>query len=168
MRLNGNFTYKGSDGAVRTINVYDVAGRANATLPASVTRSYATTPDPIVQSTLQQIQKLTSASGILKSRANSNTGFDYNRLDYNYQPHSLDRRYFTTARIDYNITPKHFYSVTYNYDSYFAAPDGLNSVVPIYAGTGTVLGSDVQAGQRSTRFVGIMSLRSALTPHLTN
>jgi len=164
--LNGNFTYKGSDGAVRTINVYDVAARSNATLPASVTRQFPTTPDPIVQSTLQQIQKLTSSSGVLKSRIA--TGNDYDRVDYNYQPHSLDRRYFTTARIDYNITPKHFYSVTYDYNSYFAAPDGLNSVVPIYAGTGTVLGSDVQAGQRSTRFVGIMSLRSALTPHLTN
>lgn len=164
--LAGNFTYKGSDGNVRTINLYDVANRANATLPASVTRPFATTPDPIVLSTLQQIQKLTSSSGVLRSRVPTNN--DYNRVDYNYQPHSLDRRYFTTVRLDYNITPKHVYSLTYDYDSYFAAPDGLNSVVPIYAGTGTVLGTDVNAGQRSTRFVGIMSLRSALTPRLTN
>ncbi|HEY6392249.1 MAG TPA: TonB-dependent receptor [Bryobacteraceae bacterium] len=164
--LSGTFRYKGSDGVVRAINLYDVAARANATLPAAVSRQFATTPDPIVLSTLQQIDKLTSSSGVLKPRDATNN--DYARKDYNYQPHSLDRRYFTTARIDYNITSKHFYSVTYNYDSYFAAPDGLNSVVPIYAGTGTVLGSDVQAGQRSTRFVGIMSLRSVLTPHLTN
>ncbi|HEV2690324.1 MAG TPA: TonB-dependent receptor, partial [Bryobacteraceae bacterium] len=164
--LNGNFSYKGTDGALHNVNVYDVANRTNAALPSSVVRPYATTPDPIVMSTLQQIQKLTSSSGVLKSRIATNN--DYDRVDYNYQPHSLDRRYFTTARLDYNITSKHVFSATYDYNSYFAARDGLNSVVPIYAGTGTVLGNDLNAGQRSTRFVGILSLRSALKPTLTN
>lgn len=128
--LNGLFTYKGSDGAIHTVNLYQLAANANAKLPVSI-RPFATTADPIIQSTLQQVQKLTSSSGVLRSRVPTNN--DYNRVDYNYQPHSQDRRYFSTARLDYNITSKQVFSLTYNYDSYFAAPDGLNSVVPIYA-----------------------------------
>ncbi len=162
--INGNFTYKGTDSVVHTVNIYDVAAKANGSL-ASTIRPFATTPDPIIGATLQQINKLVSV-GNLKSRVASNN--DYARQDYNYQPHSLDRRYFSNNRMDYNISSKHVLSVTYNYDSYFSAPDGLNSVVPIYAGTGTVLGSDLNAGQRSVRFVGIVSLRSVITPSITN
>ena len=162
--LNGNFTYKGTDGAMHTVNVYNVANAANASLPASI-RAFPTTPDPIISGSLNQIQKLVS-TGNLKPRTATNN--DYDRLDYNYQPHSMDRRYFWTTRLDYNITSKHALSYSYNYDSYFAAPDGLNNIVPIYAGTGTVLGSDVNAGQRSTRFAGNIALRSSLKPTLTN
>ena len=162
--INGLFTYKGTDNVVRTVNLYDVAARSNGSLP-NTTRPFATTPDPIILSTLQQIGKLTGV-GNLKSRVNTNS--DYARVDYNYQPHSLDRRYFSNNKMDYNISSKHVLSVTYNYDSYFSAPDGLNSVVPIYAGTGTVLGSDLSAGQRSVRFVGIVALRSVITPTITN
>ena len=155
--LNGNFTYKGSDNAVHTVNVYNVAALANQSLASSI-RPFATSPDPIISSTLQQINKLTSV-GNLKPRTATNN--DYDRQDYNYQPHSLDRRYFSNNKLDYNINSKNVFSLTYNYDSYFSAPDGLNSVVPIYDGTGTVLGSTVNAGQRSVRFVGIIALRSA-------
>ena len=104
--------------------------------------------------------------GNLKPRTTTNN--DYDRNDYNYQPHSLDRRYFSNNKLDYNINSKNVFSLTYNYDSYFSAPDGLNSVVPIYDGTGTVLGSTVNAGQRSVRFVGIIALRSAIRPSITN
>jgi hypothetical protein len=162
--LNGNFTYKGTDGVVRTRNVYDIAAGANGALASSI-RPFATTPDPIILSTLQQIDKLTSAGIRLPRTATNN---DYNRFDYNYQPKSLDRRYFSNNKLDYNITPRHALSFTYNYNSYYSAPDGLNSVVPIYAGTGTVLGNDTNAGQRSVRFVGILALRSALKANLTN
>lgn len=162
--INGNFTYKGTDNVLHTVNLYDLATRANSSLPSG-TRAFAASPDPIILSTLNQINKLTSV-GNLKSRIASNN--DYVRQDYNYQPHSLDRRYFSNNRLDYNVTSKHVFSITYNYDSYFSAPDGLNSVVPIYAGTGTVLGSDLNAGQRSVRFVGIISLRSVIKPTITN
>jgi hypothetical protein len=163
--INGNFKYKGTDGNIHTVNVYNAAAAVNANLPSSVVRPFATTPDPIILSTLQKINSLVS-TGNLKPRDLTNN--DYDRLDYNYQPHSLDRRYFSNSRIDYNITSKHALSVTYDYNSYFAAPDGLNSVVPIYDGTGTVLGDPTNAGQRSVRFVGIISLRSSLKPTLTN
>lgn len=162
--LKGNFQYRGTDGVTRTINMYNVAALANGNLPSTI-RPFATTPDPIILDTLNKINGLT-ATGNLKSRITTNN--DYNRVDYNYQPKSLDRRYFSNNRLDYNVSSKHALSITYNYDSYFAAPDGLNSVVPIYAGTGTVLGNETNAGQRSVRFVGIVSIRSALKPSISN
>ncbi len=163
--LNGNYTYKGTDGVVRTVNVYQLAANADAKgLPAGV-RPFPTTPDPIIQNTLNQIQSLVS-TGNLKPRVVSNG--DYDRLDYNYQPHSNDSRDFYTARFDYNVTSKHVLSLIYYYNKYVAIPDGLNSVVPIYAGTGTVLGNSLNAGQRSNRFEGTISLRSSLSATMTN
>src|SRR6185369_12845785 len=53
-------------------------------------------------------------------------------------------------------------------DKYVSVPDFLNNVVPIFAGTGTVLGSNVNTGQRSNRFAGTLSLRSAISARLTN
>ena len=162
--ISGNFSYKGTDNVVHKVNLYNVAALANQSLASSI-RPFATTPDPIIAATLGQINTLTS-TGNLKPRTATNN--DYVRNDYNYQPHSLDRRYFSNNKLDYNINSKNVFSLTYNYDSYFSAPDGLNSVVPIYDGTGTVLGSTVNAGQRSVRFVGIIALRSAIKPTLTN
>jgi hypothetical protein len=40
--------------------------------------------------------------------------------------------------------------------------------VAAFPGTGTVLGTNVNAGQRSNRFSGSLGLRSVLTPRLTN
>ena len=162
--LAGNFTYKGTDNVVHTVNMYDIAAKANGSLPNTI-RPFATTPDPIIQSTLQKVGDLT-LGGNIKSRIPTNN--DYNRVDYNYQPPALNRRYFSNSRLDYNINSKNTLSVTYNYDSYFSAPDTLNNVVPIYSGTGTVLGSNVNTGQRSVRFAGIVSLRSAIKPTISN
>ncbi len=56
----------------------------------------------------------------------------------------------------------------YNYDWYASIPDFLNGIVPDFPGSGTVLFSPVSTGQRSNRFDGTVSLRSALSPSLTN
>jgi hypothetical protein len=159
----GNYTYVDSANISHTINMYQVAQAANASLPASV-RPYATTPDPTLAATYSTIAKLTSG-GNLKDNVASG---DYNTNSYNYSPNGNDARDFYTFRLDYNITSKHQLSLVYNYDKYVSVPDFLNNVVPIYAGTGTVLGTDVNSGQRSNRFDGTLTLRSALTPRLTN
>jgi hypothetical protein len=159
----GNYTYVGSDGTQRTINMYQVAAAANSTLPASV-RPYSTTPDPILATTYDQIAKLTGGGNLTSNVASG----DYNTNTYNYAPTGSDARDFYTLRLDYNMTAKHQLSLVYNYDKYVSAPDFLNNVVPIYAGTGTVLGTTLNTGQRSNRFDGTLTLRSALTARLTN
>src|SRR5262249_404436 len=107
-----------------------------------------------------------SANGIL--RFNGPTGNDYNTNNLSYQPSGLDLRDFYTTRWDYNVTFKHHISFVYNYDKYDSTPDFLNAIVPVYPGTGTVLGTTVNTGQRSNRFAGTVSLRSAISAHVTN
>ena len=161
----GVFTYQDTvTKQTRDVNLYQIAAAANANLPAG-TRAFASTPDPIVAATLDQIAKLTSGGNLRSNVATSN---DYNRQTFSYQPSSNDKRDFLTGKLDYNISNKHHLSLTYNYDWYNATPDGLNNVVPVYPGSGTVLGSNINAGQRSNRYLGSIALRSALTANLTN
>jgi Carboxypeptidase regulatory-like domain/TonB dependent receptor len=162
--FGGNFTYKESNGTVNTVNLLALAQAANASLPAGV-RPYAATPDPIVLKTLNQIWGY-AGTGNLKTLVASNN--DYNRETYSEQPSSQDSRTFWTGRFDYNLTEKHHLTYTMNYDVYTSAPDLLNNVYPIFPGTGTVLGSNINAGQRSRRFAGTLALRSALSARLTN
>ena len=159
----GIYTYLGSDNVLHNVNMYQIAAAANPSLPSSV-RQYPTTADPILASTYDQIAKLTSGGNLTSNVASG----DYNTNTYNYSPNGSDSRDFYTLRLDYNVTSKHQLSLVYNYDKYVSVPDFLNNVVPIYAGTGTVLGTNVNTGQRSNRFDGTLTLRSALSPRLTN
>jgi hypothetical protein len=159
----GNYSYVDAANQLHTVNMYQVAQAANPNLPSSV-RPYPTTPDPILAGTYDQIAKLTSTGNLLPNTPSN----DYNTNSYNYSPTGNDARDFYTLRLDYNVTSKHQLSLVYNYDKYVSIPDFLNNVVPIYAGTGTVLGTTLNTGQRSNRFDGTLTLRSSLTPRLTN
>ncbi|SPE28255.1 conserved hypothetical protein [Candidatus Sulfopaludibacter sp. SbA3] len=119
----------------------------------------------MIAKTLSDIWALVQ-NGNLKP--NSATGSDFNRDTLTYGAAGSQARYFLTTRLDYNLTLKHHLSYVQNYDWYNASPDVLNGVVPVYPGTGTVLGSNVVAGQRSRRFADTLSLRSSLTSRLTN
>ncbi len=160
----GNYTYLNPlTNTTNTVNLYNIAAAANPGLPAGV-RQFANTPDPLLASTYDAIAKLTQGGNLLP---NINQG-DYNTNTYSYQPNGSDQRDFYTMRLDYNVTSKHQLSLVYNYDDYVSVPDFLNNVVPVYGGTGTVLGTTVNTGQRSNRFDGTLTLRSALSPTLTN
>jgi hypothetical protein len=158
---SGVYTYVDAAGGTHQINTLQVAAANQA--PAG-TRAFSSTLDPLLAKTYALAQQF-GANGVVKTNQSSN---DYNTLTTTYQPGGLDSRHFYTSRIDYNVTSKHTLSFVYNYDAYTTAPDILNSVVPIYPGTGTVLGSSLNAGQRSNRFDGTISLRSVLTSNITN
>ena len=160
--LQGTYQYA-ANGQLNSVNLYQLAAQMNATLPSSV-RAYPTTPDPILLSTFQQIQTL-SANGVVKP--NSPNG-DFTTQTLTYQPTGINNNWYNTSRIDYNVTEKHHLSLVYNFDKYLSTPDFLNNVVPVFPGTGTVLGTNTLAGQRSNRFDGTLTLRSVLTPTLTN
>jgi hypothetical protein len=158
---SGIYKWKDSAGAVQQRNLYALVG---AVTPPAGAR-YPTTPDPIAAKTFADIAAL-RGNGILRS--NSITGNDYNTDNLSYQPSGLDLRDFYTTRWDYNLSFKHHISFVYNYDKYDSTPDFLNNIVPVYPGTGTVLGTTVNTGQRSNRFAGTVSLRSALSARITN
>jgi hypothetical protein len=154
--INGVFTYVDSVRALHAVNVYTLAGEAG----------FPSTADPIMLKTFQQINALT-ANGVLRSRVAS--GNDYNRSDLSFQPRGLNTSTYSTTRLDYNITDRHQLQVVYTYTVTDSTPDITNSVVPIYPGTGTVLGLDnLVAGQRGNRYAGAVALRSILTSRLTN
>lgn len=138
----GIFTYKDSSGAIVTRNLYQLAAAANPTLPASV-RAYPTTIDPTIAKTLPLINTA-ALKGVITSRIVSNN--DYNRLNLAFQDPGTNARHFPTIRLDFNLTSNHHFEFIHNYQNYFANPDGVNNILSIYPGTGSVLGGDGSTG----------------------
>jgi hypothetical protein len=161
---SGVYRYLDSTNVFRTINLYQIAGARNPSLPSSV-RPFATTVDPIMAATLGQIAQLSGSGGVLRSLAASG---DYARQELRFQAKGANNRNFPTLRLDWNATEKHHLEFVYNYQSNYRVPDGLNSILPSYPGTGTVLGSNTIVGQRGMKFSGVIALRSVLTARLTN
>ncbi len=160
---SGIFTYANSAGQQQQVNLLQLAASANSSLPAGI-RPYATTADATFAKTYALMQQL-GANGIVKNNQSSN---DYNTLTTSYQPTGTDSRDFFTTRIDYNINQKNTLSLVYNYNWYASIPDFLNGIVPDFPGSGTVLFNNVSTGQRSNRFDGTISLRTAINPRVTN
>lgn len=170
----GNFQYcpttsttaacQSNPSLLKTVNLFSLANAANGNL-APGAAPYRTAADPTIAKTVSDIWGLVQNQNL---KPNSATGSDFNRDTLTYGAAGSQARYFLTTRLDYNLTLKHHLSYVQNYDWYNASPDVLNGVVPVYPGTGTVLGNSVIAGQRSRRFAGTISLRSALTSRLTN
>jgi hypothetical protein len=140
---------------LRTVNVLTLAQQ----------NGFTGTVDPILAKTYADIYG-TAGGGVLLSREASNN--DFNRQTLNYQPNGKQMRHFFTTRLDYNLNSNHHLSLVYNYDKYDSTPDFLNNVVAAFPGTGTVLGSNINTGQRSNRFAGTLSLRSQFGSRVTN
>jgi hypothetical protein len=151
---NGLFTYKDSTGNIRALNLYNVAG-ANG---------YTSTPDPLIANTLTQIQQSLSG-GSVTSRISAN---DYNRNNFNFLTPGSHKIDFPTGKLDYVITSKHHFDITGGVNPYRLFPDGINGVLPVFPGSGTVLGSKTIAGQREAFWTGSTSLRSTWTNTVTS
>jgi hypothetical protein len=152
---DGTFSYKDNSGNVVKRNLLTLAAGSG----------YTGTADPIIAATLKQIDGLT-ANGIVQSRTVSNN--DYNRNNLIFQPVGMTKTTYDTTRLDYNINQAHALSFVWTYYKNDSSPDITNSIVPIYPGTGTILGNPMVAGQRGNRYAGTVSLRSSLTSTVTN
>ncbi len=155
---DGIFTYRDSAGAVRTTNLYQIAGAAG----------FTSTPDPIIAKTLSQIASLTDGVAGLKSRIATNT--DYNRNNLDFQSKGGNYRRFPTTRIDYNVTEKHHIEFVYNYQTNIRRPDGVNvgTASPVFPGTGNVINGTEFGNQGGIAFSAVAALRSTLTPRLVS
>ncbi|SPE42590.1 conserved exported hypothetical protein [Candidatus Sulfopaludibacter sp. SbA3] len=160
----GVFTYSAA-GAVRTVNLYQLAQAADASLPAGV-RAFPTAGDPTLAKTYSLINQLTSSGGSLANRIATNN--DYNRQNFTWGPKAVNNRKFETARVDYNLTEKHHINFVWNYQVNDRAPDGLNGTLAILPGTGTQLGASDLDGQYGINWTGSLGVRSVITPNVTN
>ncbi len=124
----GNFTYADATGAVKTVNVLNLAA----------TKGFTGTVDPTVGAGLDIIEGAIHTSGALQSRIA--TQGDFNRLDYTFQDPGKNIRWFPTVRLDYNISSKHHVEFIHNYQHYFSDPDAVNGQLSTYPGQGIVVG----------------------------
>ena len=154
--LNGVFTYRGTDQQLHQVNLYQIAAA----------RGFPSTPDPIIGNTLQQIAKSTSSGGSLTGRIATNN--DYNRSNFRWFPKGQHKIDFPQGKLDYNINSKHHFEATGTVNPYRLFPDGINNVLPVFPGSGTVLGSPVVVGQREAFWSGSTALRSAWSAHWTS
>ncbi len=151
---NGQFTYKDSTGSVRQINLYTLAAQGG----------YPATPDPLIGKTLSQIATAT-AGGALTSRVTAN---DYNRNNFNFLAPGLQKIDFPQAKLDWVINSKHHWEGTGSMNPYYLYPDGINAVIPVFPGSGTVLGSAANAGQQEKFWTASTAVRSAWSSHWTS
>ena len=155
--LNGIFTYKDTTGRLRQVDLYQIAA-ANG---------FPSTPDPIVNSILQQINSaVNSGTGALTSRIASDS--DYNRNNFDFQVPGKNTRRFLTARLDFNLTARQHLDFVQNFQYYNSNPDAVNGILPIFPGSGTVLGHPDSGGIWRENSSSVVALRSTITPRLIN
>ena len=143
----GIFTYKASSGQLQTVNLYNLAA-ANG---------FPSTADPLIGNTLSLINQ-SLAGGTVTSRVTAN---DYNRNYFNFLAPGEHKIDFPQGKLDWVVNSKHHWEATGGANPYRLFPDGINAVIPVFPGSGTVLGSKVNAGQREAFWTGSTALRSA-------
>ncbi|HEX8476020.1 MAG TPA: carboxypeptidase-like regulatory domain-containing protein [Pyrinomonadaceae bacterium] len=143
---SGVFQYVTSSG-VRSVNLLELA-QANG-LPSTI--------DPTVGGLLGSIRASTSAGGVQP------LGNAPNFENFSFVGVGGQERYFTTVRLDYNLTSKHHLENIWNYQEFGGKPvDFLNFTDPSFPGFPNSL------GQSSQRFTNTTALRSTLTSTLIN
>jgi hypothetical protein len=160
--LNGVFTYKDTAGAIRKINLYNEALKADPT----GSKGFVATPDPLLFGVLTKINQLAAGGGRVTDRITSNNDYSRNSLDF-LAP-AQNKREFFTGHLDYNITSRHHFDVVYDYQYYDSAPDNVNNQFQAYPGTGTVFGSDVLGSVHRNTFAIGGALRSTLSSTIVN
>jgi hypothetical protein len=149
--VNGDFTYRGSDGVTRTVNVLQVAG-ANG---------FRSSPDQNIRALLTKIDGLRSTGvGI--------TTQDLFRDTMTFNNAGSQRRFFPTTRLDWNASPKLSIESTWWYQGFRSSPDTLNSYDRSYPGFETLNGRPAEGSQDSNRFLLQTAVRAVLTPAMSN
>ncbi len=159
---SGVFTYADTTGKLVQRDLYALAAARNPSLPSTV-RAFPTTADPIIAGTLSQIAQLTAKGGSFSARTN-----DFNRQNFTFLAPGSHKIDFPRVKLDANLTAKHHIEGVFNIDPYLLFPDGINGIIPIFPGTGTVLGSSLVSGQREEFWTAVTAVRSAWSQRWTS
>ncbi|MCI0390572.1 MAG: carboxypeptidase-like regulatory domain-containing protein [Acidobacteria bacterium] len=130
----------------RQVDLLDLARR----------NGHTATIDPVVGKLLADIRNSTTGTGSIQQLA------DPNLQRYTFTNSSNDARYFTTIRLDFNMTENHQLESTYYYEDPLREKDILNSTDPAFPDFPN-FGSVV-----SNRFSGSLALRSTLSSTMVN
>jgi hypothetical protein len=114
------------------------------------------TIDPVIGNLLTDIRNSTVGTGGIQQLA------DPNLQRFTFSNGSGDSRYYTTIRLDFNLTEKHQLESAYYYEKHFREKDILNSVDPAFPGFPNF------GSQLSHRFSESLALRSTLSPTMVN
>lgn len=150
--INGLYTYRGTDGAVRTANLYEIARAAG--LPS--------TPDPLIHSALRQIEAARGSPEV------GITPFDLFRDRMSFNNPGKQLRRFPTGRLDWNITDSLQWEAIWNYQYFYSFPDHLNNRDRTYPGFERIGNFMAVGGQYSNRFSVTTALRWVASPRINN
>ena len=114
----GIFRY-GASGALREVNLFDLAARNGQT----------TTMDPTIGALLAKIRTSTTTTGVIVPRTDPNT------LDFQWQPDSLRIDNVPTVRLDFNIGSAHRLSTSYSYQGQRLTPNLFGGDDPNFPGS---------------------------------
>src|SRR5438093_904105 len=141
----GIFQYNTS-GGVRQVDL----------LALAAANGQVATTDPVITKLLSDIRQATTTTGGIQALT------DPNLQRFTFTNSSATFNYYPTARIDVNLSDRHRLSATGNYQNFSSDPDILNSTDPAFPGFPN------HGSQTSTRYEGVLSLRSTLTSNLVN
>ena len=128
-------------------------------LTLAAANGFTSTIDPTIGALLGDIRASTS----LQQGSVLPIAGDPNREQFNFVGLGGQNRYFTTVRLDFNLTQNHSLANVWNYQEFGGKPvDFLNQTDPAFPGFPN------SAGQNSQRWTNVTSLRSTLTPNLIN
>jgi hypothetical protein len=132
------------------------AAAATDCAPAAGLQPCTSTIDPTVASILSGIQSSTSAGSLRSLTTNTN--------EFSFINNGGQLRRFLAFRLDYNVSPKHHFENTWNYQRFGGSDvDFLNSIDPPFPGFVAGVG-----GQHSLRWSNSTGLRSTITNNIIN
>lgn len=144
----GIFRYKKADGSTASVDLLALAG----------SKGFTSTRDPIIGARLDDMVASFSA-GTFKADPN-----DLNAGQLSFINIGGQNRYYTVARLDFNVTSKHHLEGIWNYNAFRNVMDFLNSVDPVFPKPFP----QIFGGQQSNRFGFVTALRSQLSPTVVN
>src|ERR1044072_1368496 len=144
----GIFKYTKADGSVASVDLLALAG----------SKGFTGTRDPIIGARLDDMVA-SFAKGTFKLNPT-----DLNAGQLSFVNNGGQDRYYTVARLDFNLTEKHHLEGIWNYNAFRNVMDFLNSVDPVFPEPFP----QIFGGQQSNRFGFVTALRSQLSPTLVN
>ena len=140
----GNFSYVGTDGVTRTVNVLSLAAQ----------NGFPNTVNPIIGAQLQKIQTATSAGALSFS--------DPIRNQLKWVAPDPTTNYYPMGRIDYQISNKLRFNVSDTYDHNVNAAGFRGTTLP------GSFGQEQSYGQKSNPYIAAAGLTWTVNPNLVN